>query len=67
MNEIKVGNGDLVHMKKPHPCGGFVWRVIRFGADVKIECTTCNKVVMLDRIKFYKRIKKVLERSDANE
>jgi hypothetical protein len=60
-NDFKVVNGDLVIMRKQHPCGGNQWKIIRFGADVKIECQTCGKVVMLDRVKFYKQVKKVLK------
>lgn len=66
MNELNVNIGDTVQMKKPHPCGSFVWKIIRFGADVKLECIQCGKVVMLERIKFYKRVKKVVEKSSVN-
>jgi len=52
--------GSLIKTKKPHPCGTDEWKVVRLGADIKIECTKCGRVVMLDRSKFEKRIKKVL-------
>lgn len=51
--------GDIVRMKKKHPCGSFTWKVIRVGADIKIKCTECDRIVMLDRETFVKRLKKV--------
>ena len=52
--------GDVVKMKKQHPCGGAEWKVLRIGADFKIECLTCGRQVMLTRVKFEKEIKKIL-------
>lgn len=51
--------GDIVKMKKQHPCGSYEWEVIRVGADVKIKCTGCGRIVMLPRSKFQKSAKKV--------
>lgn len=47
-------------MKKGHPCGTNEWEIIRMGADIKLKCLGCNRVVMLSRIDFNKRLKKVL-------
>ena len=52
--------GDIVQMKKMHPCGTDKWEIIRVGADIKIKCTGCGRIVMLERAKFVKDIKKVL-------
>jgi len=52
--------GDRVQMKKPHPCGSSIWTIIRTGADIKLSCEGCGRVVMLDRLTFLKRMKKVL-------
>ena len=57
--------GDVVQMRKPHPCGGLIWTVTRTGADIKIRCNTCAHVVMLDRETFLKRRKKVLEQGSG--
>ncbi|KRO05482.1 hypothetical protein IV54_GL001746 [Levilactobacillus paucivorans] len=54
--------GDLVEMKKPHPCGTNRWEITRMGADIKIKCTNCGHVVMLSRREFEKKLKKVLVR-----
>ena len=53
--------GDLVRMRKSHPCGGDEWRVTRVGADIGIQCTTCSRRVMLDRVVYERRMKLVLE------
>lgn len=53
--------GDIVQMKKQHPCGSYQWEVIRLGADIKIKCVGCGRLVMLPRSKFQKDAKKVVE------
>ena len=57
---------DLVQMRKPHPCGSDKWVVTRTGADVKIRCEGCGRVVMLDRVEFEKRVRKVLTVHEEN-
>jgi len=57
--------GDIVQMKKSHPCGGKEWEVLRIGMDFRIKCTTCGHVVMLPRAKFEKSVKKVIKSSEA--
>ena len=52
--------GDTVQMRKPHACGTDRWTVTRVGADVKIKCLGCGRVVMLDRLAFLKAAKKIL-------
>ena len=46
-------------MKKPHPCGGKEWEVVRVGADIKLRCITCGKFVNLTRDEIKKRAKTV--------
>ena len=55
MDELQLG--DLVQMRKTHPCGSDKWTVIRVGADVKIKCDKCGRVVMLGVEEFKKAIK----------
>ncbi|MBO8125607.1 MAG: DUF951 domain-containing protein [Firmicutes bacterium] len=58
--------GDVVQMKKPHPCGSDRWEVTRVGMDFRIKCLGCGRSVMLPRTKFEKRVKKViLDDSDS--
>ena len=52
--------GDLVQTKKKHPCGTDRWAIIRVGADIKIKCQGCGRIVMLERPEFEKRLKKIL-------
>ena len=52
---------DLVIMKKPHACKTNLWVVTRIGADVKIKCKNCGREIMLDRLDFYKKLKKVIK------
>ena len=52
--------GSIVIMKKQHPCGTNKWEITRIGADIKIECLACNRTIMLPRIEFNKKLKKVV-------
>jgi len=54
--------GDIVQMKKNHPCGGKEWEVLRVGMDFRIKCMTCGHLVMLPRSKFEKSVKKVISK-----
>ncbi len=52
---------SIVTMKKPHPCGSNEWEITRLGVDIKIRCTTCNRSIMMPRVEFNKKIKKVIK------
>jgi len=56
--------GDIVLMKKPHPCGSKEWKILRAGMDFRVECITCGRQVMLPRAKFEKGVKKNLSRPE---
>lgn len=58
---MNVNVGDRVEMKKPHPCGGKTFRILRIGMDFKIKCEKCGREVMAPRNKIEKNIKKNLE------
>lgn len=51
--------GDIVTMKKQHPCGSARWQVLRIGADIKLKCLGCNHELMIERYKIEKSIKKI--------
>jgi hypothetical protein len=57
--------GDVVRLKKPHPCGGFDWAVVRLGADIGLKCTTCGRRVLLPRRELERRLKAFLARGEA--
>jgi hypothetical protein len=64
MPEVKVG--DQVQMRKKHPCGSDVWVIYRIGADIGMRCAGCDRRVLLARPVFYKRLKHILDRSEAD-
>lgn len=53
--------GSKVIMKKPHPCGSNIWQITRLGIDIKIKCLNCGRFIMMPRIEFNKKIKKIIE------
>jgi len=56
---VQYALGDIVQMKKPHPCGENKWRIIRVGMDVKIKCLGCSHIVMLSHEVFIKKLKRI--------
>ena len=54
--------GDVVQTRKPHPCGGDTWEIVRVGADIGLRCQTCDRRVMLTRRKFAQRAKRFVSR-----
>ncbi|MBB6731719.1 DUF951 domain-containing protein [Cohnella zeiphila] len=60
MEAKQFGLGDVVQMKKPHPCGANEMEIIRMGMDIRIKCVHCKHSILLPRAKFEKSMKKVL-------
>ncbi len=58
---MKYGLNSIVVMKKGHPCGENAWEVIRMGVDIKLRCIKCGRTIMMDRIEFERKLKKVVE------
>jgi hypothetical protein len=54
--------GDVVRMRKSHPCGTNEWDVVRLGADIGIRCRKCNRRVLLPRSQFVRQVKTLVER-----
>lgn len=59
--------GDIVKMKKQHPCGSDEWEVLRTGIDFRIKCTGCGHMVMLPRTKFEKSVKKIIRQGNQED
>lgn len=60
MGAIPVINvGDILEMKKPHPCGEKSFKVLRIGADIKVSCVGCGRLLTIERLKIEKMIKKI--------
>ena len=60
MSVIKFDVGNILEMKKPHPCGEYKFRVARTGSDVRICCVRCGRDITVPRLKLEKNIKKVV-------
>jgi hypothetical protein len=56
---MDINIGDIITMKKSHPCGSNDWEVLRCGADFRIKCCGCGHMVMLPRVKVEKSIRKL--------
>ncbi len=52
--------GDIVTLKKGHPCGENKWEVLRTGVDIKLKCRGCERQIWLTRIEFEKRVRRIL-------
>ena len=60
MQIIPLHAGDRVQLKKPHPCGNNLFRILRVGSEVRVICETCGRDMTLDRVKLEKAIKQIL-------
>ncbi len=62
LTELEVG--DIVELRKAHPCGSRRWRVVRLGADIRLECLGCARRVMLPRRELARRLRRHIPRPD---
>jgi hypothetical protein len=63
---IEINLGDVVKLKKQHPCGGYEWQVVRVGADIGIICLQCQRRVLLSRAIFERRVKEFVSRGKTS-
>jgi hypothetical protein len=61
---VELFLGDLIRLRRRHPCGGDTWLVDRLGADIGLRCETCSRHVLLDRPTLERRIASFLRRGD---
>ena len=61
---IEIKLGDIVRLRKAHPCGSYEWEVVRVGADIGIKCLKCQRRVLLERSIFERRMKNVVAKKD---
>lgn len=64
MEDKEYKLNDRVIMKKAHPCGTNEWEITRLGVDIKIKCVNCGRSVMIPRVEFNRKLKKVLRNED---
>ncbi|MDF2634605.1 MAG: hypothetical protein K0R78_1479 [Pelosinus sp.] len=58
---VRYEVGDIVRMKKSHPCGSALWEITRTGIDFGLKCQGCGRYVMVPRVKFEKAVKEIVE------
>jgi len=61
---IEIKPGDIVRLRKAHPCGSYEWEVVRVGADIGLKCLKCQRKVLLERSIFERRLKEFVSKSD---
>ena len=66
MQIIRMKVGDVLELKKPHPCGEKRFRVMRVGSEVRILCCGCGRDMVLDRVKLEKTIRKLIPSEDSS-
>jgi len=59
---LDVRMGDVIEMRKAHPCGAHAWTVVRVGADIGLRCNGCERRILMDRPTLHRRAKALLER-----
>ena len=59
---MEINLGDVVRLRKQHPCGGDEWEVVRVGTDIRIRCLKCQRYILLERGTFERRVKAFLSR-----
>ncbi|MBQ2827088.1 MAG: DUF951 domain-containing protein [Clostridia bacterium] len=67
--EVKIitfSQGDILEMKKPHPCGASRMRVLRVGSDVRVVCLGCERDMTIPRVKLERAVKRVIMLDDEN-
>jgi hypothetical protein len=62
-----IALGDVVRLRKKHPCGSYEWEVVRLGVDIGLVCQGCGRRILLPRSDFNKRLKQIVERAAGDE
>lgn len=65
MMEIRLG--DVLRLRKPHPCGSYEWEVVRLGADIGLRCQGCKRRVLLPRASLERRVRSWVSRGPARD
>ena len=66
MNIIDFNLNDEVIMKKQHACGTNLWTITRNGADIKLKCNNCGREILMDRLEFMRKLKKVIKNENTS-
>nr|WP_317283816.1 DUF951 domain-containing protein [uncultured Sellimonas sp.] len=63
MENVKFEVGDIIKMKKKHPCGSFEWEILRVGADFRLKCRGCGHQIMISRKNVEKNTKEIIKKA----
>jgi hypothetical protein len=63
----ELGLGDIIRLRKKHPCGSFDWRVVRLGVDIGLVCQGCGRRILLPRSTVNKRLKSIISKSENKD
>ena len=61
---VEIDLGDIVRLRKKHPCGSYEWEVVRLGVDIGLICQGCQRRILLPRSTFNKRLKTIVTRAN---
>ncbi len=64
---VRYQIGDIVRMKKKHPCGTALWEITRTGIDFGLKCQGCGRFVLVPRVKFEKGVKEIVTHKGTQE
>jgi hypothetical protein len=67
MTVVEFTVGDVVRLRKAHPCGGYEWEVTRLGADIGLRCLTCGRRLMVERAVLERRVREFVRRAASDE
>lgn len=59
--------GDVIRLKRPHPCGGYEWEILRVGADFRLKCLNCGHSIMVPRALVERRLKEIVSSAGESE
>jgi len=60
---MNIQVGDVIRLRKPHPCGSNEWQVVQVGIDIRIQCLGCQRYILMDRFVLQQKIKAVISQS----
>jgi hypothetical protein len=63
---VELSIGDVLRLRKPHPCGGYDWRVTRLGADIGLTCERCGRHILLDRVTVERRLRSFVHHAEQD-
>ena len=63
---VKYRVGDVVRLKKPHPCGGNLWSVMRTGIDFRVRCLKCGRVLLVPRPQFERSVRQLVSQAEED-